>query len=187
MKIFKNGLLFTITTIVVIYLLLWAVRAFGFRSPLFAFLLNWLVMSWTATSSLALPISFAPSYYALKPFEQDGQLYERLGIRLFKRMIRRGPLAIFSLNMRLPKAKSGPAMRKLESDMRGAETIHVCIFLLMFLFIGYALCRGWLDAAAWLLLFDLLLNVYPVMLQRYNRIWLQELIRQQEQADKALA
>ena len=29
--------------------------------------------------------------------------------------------------------------------------------------------RGWWGAARWTLLFDVLLNGYPVMLQRYNR------------------
>jgi len=104
-----------------------------------------------------------------------------LGIRLFKRLIRREPLAVFSLNFRLPKEKSVPALRRLESDMRSAETIHVLIFLIMLLFIRYALFQGWIDALVWLLLFNILLNVYPVMLQRYNRIWLQELILQQAQ------
>lgn len=183
---FKRVLLFTLTTSIVIYLLIWAMHAFGLRSLTFAFLLNWLSMAWVATSSLVLQVAFGPSYSAIKPFEQDGRFYEHLGIRLFKRLIRRGPLAIFSLHFRLPKEQSVPALRKLESDMCGAETIHVCIFLIMLLFIGYALCRGWLDTAAWLLLFNLLLNVYPVMLQRYNRIGLQALIQQQAQADKAL-
>ena len=32
--------------------------------------------------------------------------------------------------------------------------------------------RKRLDAAGWLLLFSSMLNVCPIMLQRYNRIWL---------------
>jgi len=44
---------------------------------------------------------------------------------------------------------------------------------------SYALLRGWFDAAAWLLAFDVLINGYPIMLQRYNRIKLQELIQRQ--------
>lgn len=178
---FKQLFLFTIITIIVIALLRWLLQAFDFRSPLFAFLLNWLVMSWVATSSEVIQIAFAPGYYAIQPFEQDGRLYERVGIRFFKRLARRGPLAIFSLNLRFPAEKTVPALRLLEGKMRNAETMHVLIFLIMFLFIGYALFQGWLDAVGWLLLFNCLLNVYPVMLQRYNRIRLQALIQQQEQ------
>ncbi|MFN8444988.1 MAG: hypothetical protein U0175_29650 [Caldilineaceae bacterium] len=180
MKRVKQLGLFMIITIIAIALLYWVLQALAWRSPLFAFLVNWLVMAWVATSSEVIHVAFAPSYYAIKPFEESGQLYERLGVRVFKRLMRRGPLAIFSLNLRLPPEKSIPALRALESNMRNAETLHVLIFLILFLFIGYALVQGWLDAVGWLLLFNCLLNVYPVMLQRYNRIRLQELIQQQE-------
>ena len=35
----------------------------------------------------------------------------------------------------------------------------------------------WLDAAAWLMLFNVPLNAYPVMLQRYNRLRLDPLLK----------
>lgn len=181
MKTIQRLVFFTIITVIGIVLLRWLLQAFDWRSPLFAFLVNWLVMSWIATSSEVIQVAFAPGYYAIQPFEQRGRLYERLGIRMFKRLVRRGPLAIFSLNLRFPAEKTVPALLLLEGKMRNAETMHVLIFLLMFLFIGYALFQGWLDAVGWLLLFNCLLNVYPVMLQRYNRIRLQALIQQEEQ------
>ncbi|MCE7980010.1 MAG: hypothetical protein DYG89_02360 [Caldilinea sp. CFX5] len=182
MKTGKQPFFFTIITIIAMALLRWVLQTFEWQSPLFAFLVNWLVMAWIATSSEVIQVAFAPGYYAIKPFEQSGRLYERLGIRFFKRLVRRGPLAIFSLNLRFPPEKTVPALRVLEGKMRNAETLHLLIFLIMFLFIGYALWQGWLDAVGWLLLFNLLLNVYPVMLQRYNRIRLQELIQQQEES-----
>ena len=182
MKTIKQLFFFTLITVIGIALLRWVLQAFDWRSPLFAFLVNWLVMSWVATSSEVIQVAFAPGYYAIQPFEQDGRVYERAGIRFFKRLVRRGPLGIFSLNLRLPPEKTVPTLRLLEGKMRNAETMHVLIFLLMFLFIGYALFQGWLDAVGWLLLFNCLLNVYPIMLQRYNRIRLQALIQQQAQA-----
>jgi len=48
------------------------------------------------------------------------------------------------------------------------------------LYVGYVLLKGWLDAVVWMLLFNILINGYPIMLQRYNRIKLQELIQQQD-------
>ena len=180
MDILKRLLLFTIATIVAIFLLLWSLDAFGFRSPMFAFLVNWLVMSWVAINGQVIHLAFAPGYYAIKPFEQTGQVYERLGIRLFKRLVRRGPLTMFSPTLRFPKDKTVPALRTLDTEMRKAETGHVLIFVVMLLFVGYALLQGWLDAVAWLLLFNILINGYPIMLQRYNRIKLQELVLQQE-------
>jgi len=63
--------------------------------------------------------------------------------------------------------------------MRKAESGHVIIFMLMLAFIAYALLSGWFDAAGWMLLFNVIINGYPIMLQRYNRIKLQELIQGQ--------
>ena len=68
------------------------------------------------------------------------------------------------------------ALRNLDSEMRKAETGHMLIFLVMLFFIVYALFNGWFDAVGWILLFNIIINGYPIMLQRYNRIKLQELI-----------
>jgi hypothetical protein len=179
MEILKRLALFTIATIAAIFLMVWSFDSFGFRSPIFAFLVNWLVMSWVAINGQVVRFSFAPRYYDIKPFEQTGQVYERLGIRLFKRLVRRGPLSIFSPTLRFPKDKTIPTLRNLENEMRRAETGHVLTGMLMVMFAGYALLKGWLDAVAWMLLFNILLNAYPIMLQRYNRIKLQELIHEQ--------
>lgn len=63
--------------------------------------------------------------------------------------------------------------------MRNAETGHVYVFVLMLVCVSAALLQGWFDAAGWMALFNLIINGYPIMLQRYNRIKLQELIVQQ--------
>jgi hypothetical protein len=70
-------------------------------------------------------------------------------------------------------------LRDLESEMRKAETIHALVFLLMLWVVGYVAVKGWLDAVMWILLFNILINGYPIMLQRYNRIKVKELIRKQ--------
>jgi len=68
-----------------------------------AFLINWLAMSWVAIIGQVVRFSFAPEYYGAKPFERTGRVYERLGIRLFKKLVRREPLSIFSPTLRFPK------------------------------------------------------------------------------------
>jgi hypothetical protein len=92
-------------------LIVWVFVSFEFRSPTFAFLINWLVMSWVAMLGQFVTFpSLAPAYYEIKPFEQAGKFYERLGIRLFKKMVRRGPFAIFSPTLRFPEKKTVPAL-----------------------------------------------------------------------------
>lgn len=179
MEALKKLILFAVITIIAVYLIFWSLDAFGFHSPISAFLVNWLAMSWVAFAGQAVQFSFPSQYYAFKDFEGDGQVYERLGIRLFKSIVRRGPLAIFSPTLRFPKEKTIPALQYLDQEMRKAEAGHVVIFLLVLLFVGYYLLRGWFDGAAWMLVFNVIINGYPIMLQRYNRIKLQELIHEQ--------
>ncbi len=179
MEVIKKLVLVTVATATAIYLIVWSLDAFGFRSPMFAFLLNWLAMSWAAIVGQAVQFLFPPRYYSIKPFEGTGQVYERLGIRLFKRLVRRGPFSIFSPTLRFSEDKSTAALQHLEREMRKAEAGHVVIFMSVLLFIGYALLRKWFDAVGWMLAFNVIINGYPIMLQRYNRIKLQELIQRQ--------
>jgi hypothetical protein len=168
-----------LATIGVVLLVLWSLDAFGFRSPVFAFLLNWLAMSWVALAGQAIPFALPASYYNIKTFERTGRVYERLGLPFFKKLVRRGPLAIFSPTLRFPKVKTISALQNLDHEMQKAEAGHVYVFLLMLVFIGYALLHGWFDAVVWMLVFNVLINGYPIMLQRYNRIMLQQLIQRQ--------
>ena len=172
----KKFTLFIVATIAVLFLIAWSLDSFGFHSFIFALLVSWLVMSWIAIVGQVIHLSFPAAYYDFRPFEQTGQVYERIGIRLFKKLVRRGPLTIFSPTLRFPKVKTVTALQNLESEMRKAETGHAIAFIIMLVFVGYALLNGWLDAVAWMLLINILINGYPVMLQRYNRIKLQELI-----------
>ena len=50
-----------------------------------------------------------------------------------------------------------------------AEASHAILFALTLVVAGHAALRGWWAAAGWTLLFDVVLNGYPVLLQRYNR------------------
>ena len=150
-------------------LVAWLARACGPRSVAFAFLLVWTIMCWVTLVLWAFPVRFPARYYDLRSAERDGRLYERLGVRLAKRLLRRGPLHIFNPKLHIPPVADAQSLAKLDAAMRNAETNHVIMFLIVLLVIAHALLRGWWDAAAWTLLFNVLINAYPVMLQRYNR------------------
>lgn len=159
-------------TIVMAALLLWSLRAFGARSAWFAFLVVWLPMAWLGTISRLVVPRLPAGYHALRSFERDGRLYELLGVRIVKWLLRRGPMAVFNPDLHMP-AEPGPAsVAHLDQRMRDAEASH---FILLVLTIGVAIhaaARGWWAAAGLTVLFDVLLNGYPVILQRYNRAWL---------------
>ena len=150
-------------------LLAWLARACGPQSVGFAFLLVWLSMCWVSLVFRAFPVRFPASYYELRPAERDGHRYQRLGVLVAKRLLRRGPLHLLNRKVHFPAVLDAAGLAKLDGDMREAETNHVIMFLVVVLAIGHALVRGWWSAAAWTLLFNVVINVYPVMLQRYNR------------------
>lgn len=168
----KRSFVVLLATAIFVFAFNWTVNAFGFRSIFFAFLVNWLVMSWVAILGQVISFTFSPNYYQSKRFEHDGQIYERLGVQHFKKLVRRGPLTIFSPTLRKDERVDG--FQKLLGEMQKAETAHVVIFAMMLLPICYSLVRGWFDAAGWLMLFNIIINGYPVMLQRYNRIKLRQ-------------
>ncbi len=167
-----------LATAAAVLLMVWTIDSFGFAGPISAFLFNWIAMSWVAFVGQFYTLSFGPGYYEPKPFEQTGHIYELVGIRLFKQLVRRGPLTIFSPTLRLPKDKTAAALHNLDNEMRNAETGHVVILMVMLLLTGYPLLQGWFDTVAWMILFNILFNGYPIMLQRYNRIKLASLILQ---------
>jgi hypothetical protein len=152
--------------------LAWAVVALDPRSGWFAFLVVWVPMTWLGTVSRAVQVRLPASFHRLRPFERDGRIYEVVGVRLAKRLLRRGPLAVFNPGLHLPSEPTPERLRHLDQRMRDAEASHAVLFALTLGIVANAAARGWLAAAVWTLLFDLVMNGYPVMLQRYNRVLL---------------
>ena len=150
-------------------LLAWLARACGPQSVGFAFLLVWLIMCWVTLVLRAFPVRFPASYYELRPGERDGRRYERLGVLVAKRLLRRGPLHLLNRKVHFPAVLDGPGLATLDGYMREAETNHVIMFLVVVTAIVHALVQGWWRASVWTLFFNVVINAYPVMLQRYNR------------------
>ena len=156
-------------TVITLALLAWSLQAFGARSAWFAFIVVWLPMAWLGLVSRFVVPRLPEGYHALHGFERDGRLYELLGVRLVKRLLRRGPLAVFNPDLHLPTEPTPANLAHLDQRMRDAEASHFILLVLMLGVVVHAAARGWWGAAGWTLLFDVLVNGYPVMLQRYNR------------------
>jgi hypothetical protein len=75
-----------------------------------------------------------------------------------------------------PKVKySQESLDRAEQMMRGAEICHGATWVLASAIAVLYSAIGRSSVAAWILLFNLLLNGYPVMLQRANRWRIQQL------------
>jgi hypothetical protein len=165
----RKAILLAGMTVVALALLVWSRQAFGARSAVFAFVVVWLPMAWLGVVSRFWRPRLPAGYHALHRLERDGHLYERVGVRLFKRLLRRGPLAAFNPDLHLPVEPTATNLTHLDQRMRDAEASHFILLVLTFGVVVHAAARGWWGAAAWTVVFDVLLNGYPVMLQRYNR------------------
>jgi len=115
-------------------------------------------------------------YFDLWNFERDGRFYERLGIRWFKRFAAQGDY----WNQR--RRSSDPSFRivkildsaiEWEARTRSNEFLHLCSLVVGLTIAVWLYFRdeyAWLVAMAFVVI---IWDIYPIMLQRYNRarIW----------------
>ncbi|MGK2928685.1 MAG: hypothetical protein ACSLFO_03820 [Acidimicrobiales bacterium] len=165
-------LLVVVATVVAGAVLVVGVRLLGPASAGFAFLVVWAPMTWLGTVSRVFTPRLPPRWHSLRGFECHGRVYELVGVRLVKRLLRRGPIAVFNRGLHLPAERSPELLAQLDQRMKDAEASHAVLLVAMLPVVVHAAARGWWLAAALTLLFDVLVNGYPVMLQRYNRAML---------------
>jgi hypothetical protein len=150
-----------------------------------AALTNLAVVGW---SSFVLPLRGLPrfdEYFELRAWERSGQLYDVLGVPLFRSLVRRGPLSLF--NHALPAAWHSGDPERIEHEARTAEVGHAVAFLFVLALALTALGRGEPRQAAWLAVLDVPTNLYPVLLQRYHRVRLAKLVLSGEMASPGAA
>ncbi len=170
----RKALLVAGVTIGMAALMAWSLRVFGARSAWFALVVVWLPLGWFALLGRILvlrrPVLRLPAHvHALRAVERDGRLYELLGVRVVKRLLRRGPLAVGAPDLHLPAEPTPANLAVLDERMRQAEAIHEILLVVTLAVAVNAAVRGWWAAAGWALLFNIVFNGYPAMLQRYNR------------------
>jgi Flp pilus assembly protein TadB len=138
------------------------------HSLAFAWALNFLLMFWvfvfteTQTSELTSP------YYTSKTWERKGQLYEYCGINLFRKLL--VLIGWEKLNKKSnPVEKSAKALAHNLLRTKKSELGHLIIFFIVLGVSVVVIVNSGLRNAVWLITFNIILNLYPVLLQRYNR------------------
>ena len=155
----------TALTVTFAVAVVWGARAWG-RSIVFAFGVNWVLMMWAIMfASTVVPLRLPAQYYATRRFEKAGRVYDRVGVRWYRRALRR---VLWSVSPAL--LRSQPAARETMIERtKDAETGHLFILLVITGITVWVFASGWWDAAGWLLLFNLLHNGYPVLSMRQLR------------------
>lgn len=120
-----------------------------------------------------------PSYYRVHAFEQSGRLYEALGVRLFRYFVPDGDLANRWRRRREPGFRIITNRRLAEAFVRRtelSEKSHLMLLLMGILSSVFALRIGWQGWAVYLGVGNVLVNLYPVLLQRYTRTRLRTVV-----------
>jgi hypothetical protein len=140
----------------------------GSPFPSLAFALAWgpdgLFLLWLVRGAMHLPRFLVP----VRPIE--AVLYRWVGVGLVKRVVATRMWPLLNGQPPPPKPKNcQELLDRIEVATKGAEVCHGATFMLANFFALLYLAVGLLSKAVWILAFKLLLNGYPVMLQRVNR------------------
>jgi hypothetical protein len=167
MKLAKSLLLIfiSIITIVLVYAL---VHYVGMKGFLFAWTLNFLLMSCVFAFTETLKSELASSYYMEKVWEKRGKIYESFGIIFFRKAL--VWIGWEKLNKKAnPIEKNTKALMHLHYKTKQSEFGHIIIMIIVLGFNIYVAFKYGVLQSLWLLLLNIVLNFYPILLQRYNR------------------
>lgn len=127
-------------------------------------------------AGLAISISvwwLPASWYQVRGFERGGRLYEKLGVRLFRWFVPDGDAA------NRWRRRSEPTHRIIRNRHYAraflqrtelSEKSHLVMLVLGGMSAWFALMIGWTGWALYLTVGNVLVNLYPVLLQRYTRV-----------------
>lgn len=148
----------------------------GFTTFTFAWILNFmLMMSVSSLVDTCKPGLNAP-YYETKAWEKNGAFYKRFGVNLFRKLL--VLVGWEKLHKAVsPVKKDLQALKLLEHNTRRSELGHLVIFFIVLGFTFFVAFRHGFKESLWLISLNVILNVYPVAVQRYNRPRYRQAIR----------
>jgi hypothetical protein len=145
-------------------------------SVFFSWTLNFSLMFCYSVIESQLKPSLQSTYFTSKAFEQQGKIYTLLGVLIYRKFLVCTHWEKLSQKAN-PVKKSLEALRKYEHATRVSEFGHTLIALVVLVFTVYVSMKYSAKEAVWLFLFNILLNIYPIMVQRYNRPRVQRVLQ----------
>lgn len=165
MKKTLNLILILIIGIVSIFALVYYMRLDGFA---FAWALNFLLMLCVLALTEALKSPLTSSYYNEKGWERRGKIYERLGVNFFRKIL--VWIGWEKLNKKSnPIERNSKSLMNLHYQTKKSELGHIIILFIVLGFNIFVALKFGVLKSLWLLVLNVILNLYPIFLQRYNR------------------
>lgn len=161
------------------------VRFMNITSASFSMAFNFLLMFWVAVFESQVKPALDSPYFDTYPFEKQGKIYRMLGVEWYRAiLVKSGWEKLRQQTM--PISKSHQAFLAYERGSRVAEAGHLVVGIIVLIVTGYVAFTYSFRAIGWLVLFNLFLNVYPVLLQRYTRPRLRRMIAKFRAAEGSL-
>jgi hypothetical protein len=141
-----------------------------------------------ALFALTVPRMLGARWFAVRRWEAGGRVYRLAGVRFFGRWVPRGKVMNRIARARSPqqwcgkRLADGAARAALQHATRESERTHLWWLLLTNAVILWAASIGAWHWTVALALLNVLLNGYPVMLQRHTRARLQRIQRRRPDA-----
>lgn len=153
-----------IATLVICGVALWK----GLDGFLFAWVVNLMLMLCLQAFTGTVQPGLTADYYALRKWESGGRIYKYVGVNIYRKLLVWVGWERLNKKER-PVNKSPEALKNLEYASRQSEFSHLIIFMIVMVLSLYVAVTFGIRKAAWLLILNILLNLYPIMVQRYNR------------------
>ena len=172
----RKVLLLVFIAIITIALTYALVQYIEMQSFLFAWTLNFVLMACVLAFTETLKSPLTALYYNDKPWEMRGKIYESVGINFFRKVL--VWVGWEKLNKKSnPMQKNTRTLMYLHYRTRQSELGHIIIFVIVLGFTIFVASRFGIKGSLWLVALNIVLNLYPILLQRYNRPRLERAIR----------
>jgi multisubunit Na+/H+ antiporter MnhB subunit len=151
-------------------------------SGAFSIGLNFALMLWFTILESQVKPALKSRYFNPYPFEKQGKLYRILGVEWYRTVLVKSGWERVR-QQQTPIKNSMHSFQTYERATRVAEIGHIFIGAVVLIVTGYVLFTYSVSNALWLILSNILLNFYPILLQRYTRPRLQRIIAKFRKAD----
>lgn len=144
------------------------VHYIGMEGFSFALALNFMLMACVLAFTDTMKSQLNSPYFNEKTWEMRGKTYESLGIDFYRKLLRWTGWEKLNKKSK-PVEKNTKALIYLHYRTKQDELAHIIIMVIVLGFNVFVAFKFGVLKSLWLLILNILLNLYPVFLQRYNR------------------
>lgn len=137
-------------------------------SLLYSITLNLLLMIWMSIVETLLILELKSSYFDSHPIEVEGKIYKYIGVDFFRKILVLSGWEKSRKNEN-PIRKSLTSLEYYEYRTRTSEFGHSIIAIIIVVITVYVCMAYSYKDTIWLIFLNILLNIYPITVQRYNR------------------